>query len=79
MSKNTPKNISFENKLQDLQTLVKNLETNDTPLEESQKAYEKGQKLLQECRTYLEDAELKVQKIITENNTDTGKRESFTP
>lgn len=67
--------MTFETKLTELQTLIKELETGEQPLNKSIKAYKNGQKLLQECRKYLEEAEMDVQKIMDA----AGTTEPFTP
>ena len=60
------KELTFEDALSDLDTLVKQLEQGEAPLAHLVESYEKGQALLRICRDRLQDAELRV-KIITEN------------
>ena len=60
------KELTFEDALSDLDTLVKQLEQGEAPLADLVESYEKGQALLRICRDRLQDAELRV-KIITEN------------
>ncbi len=49
-----------------VQQLVEQLEQGELPLEQSLKEYESGMKLVQQCRQYLTEAELKVEKIIAQ-------------
>ena len=60
------KELTFEDALSDLDTLVKQLEQGEAPLADLVESYEKGQALLRICRDRLQEAELRV-KIITEN------------
>lgn len=60
------KELTFEQALSDLDTLVKQLEQGEAPLAELVQSYEKGQALLRICRDRLQDAELRV-KVIIEN------------
>lgn len=55
--------LSFEHALAELETIVKNLETGDSPLEESIDHYERGIKLKQHCETKLREAQAKIEKI----------------
>jgi len=59
-SKTTP---SFETALNDLETLVQQLESGKLPLAEALGAYEKGVKLAKQCQQLLDKAELKIQKL----------------
>jgi exodeoxyribonuclease VII small subunit len=63
-----PKN--FEDALQELEELVANLESGDVPLEDSLKAFERGQKLLKFCETKLAKAE-QVLKQLSQNGGNT--------
>lgn len=64
----TKKNPSFEDNLTQLETLVKQLEEGDLPLEDSIKIFEDGVKLVKECQVQLDDAKLRIETINTENN-----------
>ena len=59
--------VNFEKALKDLQKIVEGLESGDLSLEESLKFFEKGIKLTRHCQAELEEAELKVQKLVEEN------------
>ena len=59
--------IDFEKALEQLEGLVKELESGDLSLENSLKSFEKGIKLARLCQEQLSKAELQVQKLIEEN------------
>lgn len=57
--------VSFENALEELETLVEKMETGELSLEDSLAAFERGVKLTRHCQSSLKAAELKV-KVLTE-------------
>lgn len=57
---------NFETALQELESIVRGMESGDAPLEESLAAYERGLLLLKFCRDTLDSAERKLQ--ILEGN-----------
>ncbi len=60
--------MSFENALKELETIVKRLETGETPLEDSINAYERGTKLKEHCEKKLRDAQAKIERISLSND-----------
>ena len=60
----TLKEISFEEKLDKLKEIVGNLERGDVPLKESMENYQTSLDLIKQCYEELENAELKIEKII---------------
>jgi exodeoxyribonuclease VII small subunit len=54
----------FEQSLQKLEALVKNLEAGTLPLEESLTAFQEGVGLVKNCQTLLSQAEQKVEMLI---------------
>ena len=58
------KPATFEAGLDELESVVKELETGDLPLERALELFEKGMKLSAACRTQLEAAETRVE-ILT--------------
>lgn len=56
---------SFENKLFELEAIVKKLESNEISLDEAIKLFEDGVKISDDCRKILETAERKI-KTLTE-------------
>ena len=60
-------NASFENKMQDLEKIVKDLEKGDLSIEESVKIFEKGMKISKECNEILEEAEKRITILLNNN------------
>jgi len=56
--------MSFEQALEELESIVEKLERGDAPLEESIKIYQRGAQLKQHCESKLKNAQLKVEKIV---------------
>lgn len=59
-----PADLSFEDALQRLETIVSRLESGQAPLEESIALYEEGAKLKAHCEARLKAAQLRVEKIV---------------
>lgn len=55
---------SFETGLQELETIVKELESGDLPLQRSLELFEQGMKVSDACRKQLEEAETRVEILI---------------
>lgn len=62
------KNISFEESLKELETIVRKLESGQTDLDSAIKDYERGNELRKNCEEKLAQAKLKVEKIIKNEN-----------
>ncbi len=56
-------NLTYEQAYKELEEIVSALETNQQPLDDSMKLYERGQKLSKYCTEMLDKAELKVQQL----------------
>lgn len=64
MAKNTAlESLSFEQALEELEGIVRDLETGKAPLEESIGAYERGIALKNHCDKKLKEAQSKIEKI----------------
>ena len=59
--------INFEKALDELESIVEDLESGDLSLENSLKSFVKGIKLARQCQEKLSQAELQVQKLIEED------------
>jgi exodeoxyribonuclease VII small subunit len=59
--------LTYEEALAELETIVFALEDEQNPLEESMKLFERGQALAAQCGALLEAAQLKVQKLAGES------------
>lgn len=62
---------NYENKIKRIEEILNLLEENEISLEENVKLVEEGTKLASECKEYLDNAELKINKIVE------GKEENF--
>ena len=67
------KEMTFENALNELESIVSKLERGEVTLEESITIYERGAKLKSHCEGKLKDAQLKVEKIVLDKD---GKAET---
>ncbi|MEM9469316.1 MAG: exodeoxyribonuclease VII small subunit [Pseudomonadota bacterium] len=63
MSETSPENMSFEQALGELETIVQTLEGGKAPLEDSIKSYERGIALKNQCEKKLKEAQEKIEKI----------------
>ena len=69
-------NKSFEEMMQNLETIAKDLESGDLSLDDSVKKFEEGMKISKECSKILEDAEKKIT-ILTKDSEGNLKEEYF--
>lgn len=60
--------MSFEESLAELESIVEKLEKGQLSLDESLVLFEKGIKLVRECNDKLKNARQKVEQLIEENN-----------
>lgn len=67
MAKKKIENLSFEEALTELDTLVQQLEQGDLSLEDSMSTFERGLKLSQLSQQKLKGAEQKIQILMTQN------------
>ncbi len=56
--------LSFETGLQQLETIVKEMESGELPLERALELFERGMKLSDACRKQLEEAETRVEVLM---------------
>jgi exodeoxyribonuclease VII small subunit len=56
-------NISFEEALKNLESIVEAMESDDLPLEMLLNKYEEGSRLAQLCQSRLAEAEVKIQQL----------------
>ncbi len=68
--------LSFEQGLQRLEKIVKALESGDIELEQAINFYEEGHKLQVHCHNILQNAKLKVDKVIHDGQKATGVEQS---
>jgi exodeoxyribonuclease VII small subunit len=55
---------SFETSLEELEKVVKELESGDLPLDRSLELFSRGMQLSESCREQLEEAETRVEMLI---------------
>jgi len=55
--------LSFEESIKELTNIVGKIEQGQIPLQDSLEQYEKGMALIKQCRTILERAEKRIDKI----------------
>jgi len=55
---------SFEASLEELEKVVKEMESGDLPLDRSLELFSRGMQLSESCRKQLEDAETRVEALI---------------
>jgi len=67
------KEMSFEQKLEELETIINQLETGEISLEESIESYTKAMKIVKECDEKIKSFEKQVSMIIGEQ----GQLEPF--
>tara|TARA_B100001540_G_scaffold5986_1_gene5307 strand:+ start:528 stop:752 length:225 start_codon:yes stop_codon:yes gene_type:complete len=63
------KKIDFESSLKKLESIVEKLEDENINLEDSVKSFEEGINLVKECQKQLQNAELKVKKLLDDGSS----------
>ena len=63
------KEVKFEEKLKELETIINELESGEIDLDSSIEKYTEAMKLVKECDEKLKNAEEQVNKIVTENGS----------
>jgi exodeoxyribonuclease VII small subunit len=71
MAVSEPNAGSFETSLDELEKLVKELESGDLPLDRSLDLFSRGMQLSETCRKQLEDAETRVEQLIRKDGAYT--------
>ncbi len=62
--------MSFEDAIKELTSIVGKIEQGQVPLQDSLEQYEKGMALIKHCRTILQKAEKRIEKITEEKDAD---------
>ncbi len=65
--------LSYEESIKELTNIVGKIEQGQIPLQDSLEQYEKGMALIKQCRTILQKAEKRIEKI---SELDTKSQES---
>jgi exodeoxyribonuclease VII small subunit len=74
--KNDVSNLSFEQAIKELTGIVEKIEQGEIPLENSLQQYERGMALIQHCRTTLEKAEKRIEKISKQEKPEDGSQKT---
>jgi exodeoxyribonuclease VII small subunit len=69
-AKKSKKSTNFETAIEELETLVEEMEQGEISLEESLKKFERGIELTRTCQKALQEAEQKVQMLVETKNGD---------
>ncbi len=64
--------LSFEEAIKELTSIVEKIEQGEIPLENSLQQYERGMILIAHCRTILQKAEKRIEKISKEEKPEDG-------
>ena len=62
--------MKFEDAIKELEETVKKLESGETTLEESMELFEKGVSLSRTCQKLLDEAKLKITKLLGSNGEE---------
>ena len=75
-NKKSVEKLSFEEALAELEELVRKIDTGDQNLDQSVESFERGMQLKDHCEKMLNQAKMKVEKIISsaenKGNADVG-------
>jgi exodeoxyribonuclease VII small subunit len=71
--------LSFEEAIKELTNIVGKIEQGQIPLQDSLEQYEKGMALIKQCRTILQKAEERIEKITKEQETENSDRHEKDP
>jgi exodeoxyribonuclease VII small subunit len=66
-----PESLTFEQSMQELETLVSKMEQGDLPLEDALQSFERGIQLARHSQQKLKDAEQKVHILTSQNSQQT--------
>jgi exodeoxyribonuclease VII small subunit len=62
--------LNFEQAIKELTSIVEKIEQGEIPLQDSLAQYEKGMALIKHCRTILQKAEQRIEKISKEEKSE---------
>ena len=68
--KNDIDKLSFEEAIRGLTNIIGKIEQGQIPLQDSLEQYEKGMALIKQCRTILQKAEERIEKITKDEERD---------
>lgn len=62
--------LSFEAAFAELEALLERIDSGELPLDETVALYERGRKLAARCQTLLDEAELRVSKLMEDGRIE---------
>ena len=65
-----PKKMSFEQAVQELESIIEQIEQGEVGLEQSLDEYRRGSTLIKRCRDILDVAEQQIEKMSEQETTD---------
>jgi exodeoxyribonuclease VII small subunit len=68
--------LSFEEAIKELTNIVSKIEQGQIPLQDSLSQYERGMGLIKHCRTILQKAEKRIEKITKEETSEDKSQKS---
>ncbi len=71
----SPEEMTYEQAFEELQEIVGSLESGKMPLDEALKLFERGQALSDRCGALLEQAELRLRQLVTDERGEVGEEE----
>jgi exodeoxyribonuclease VII small subunit len=74
--KNDIGKLGFEQAIKELTGIVQRIEQGEIALEDSLQQYERGMALIKHCRTILQKAEKRIEKISAEEETEDRKQKT---
>ena len=69
-AENNNQNLSFEASMQELESIVKQMEQGELPLEQALQKFERGIQLARQSQQTLKQAEQKVQILMSQNGQE---------
>lgn len=76
MSNENPKIPDFEKALEELESLVQKMEQGELSLEESLEHFERGVRLTRTCQEALEQAQLRIEQLDTDQTDAAGPEDA---
>jgi len=73
---NSMSKLSFEEAIKELTNIVGKIEQGQIPLQNSLQQYERGMALIKHCRTILQKAEKRIEKITKEETSEDKSQKS---
>jgi exodeoxyribonuclease VII small subunit len=79
MPADNPAQPTFEQDLEELESIVRKLESGDLPLEETLELFARGIALRDRCQQQLNDAESRIEAVVRRDNTEDEEVVPFEP